>query len=288
MENELLNRLHPVILHIGIAHQHNDWNFKDVCSPFTRIYYTIGGQAQIQYPNQKIDLRTGYLYIIPAFTRHSYACRGDFFHFYAHVYNEDEDNVLEDWDLPVEAEALPGDRERFERLHTLYPGRELAEADPKSYDNQPTLMQNIRDNRRQELCVQMEARGIILCLFSRFFKNATYKGITRDERIEKVLHYIRNHPALTPSTEELAQLTCLSKSHFIRLFRQEMACTPLQYINEKKMEKAQSKLITDNTEIKEIAFQLGFEDPSYFNRLFKKITGTTPKAYRDFHRFIQE
>ncbi len=288
MENELLNKLHPVVLHIGMAYQHSDWNFKNVCSPFTRIYYVSEGQAQIEYPTQKTDLRPGYLYIIPAFTHHSYACKGEFCHFYVHIYNEDESNVLEDWELPSETRALPGDRGLFERLYALCPGRELPEADPKSYDNPPTLMQNILDNRRRGLPVQMEARGIVLCLFARFFQHATFKGITRDERIEKALHYIRNHSSLCPSTEELARLTCLSKSHFIRLFRQEMNCTPLQYIIEKKMEKAQSKLITDNTAIKEIAFQLGIEDPSYFNRLFKKATGTTPKAYRDYHRFLQE
>lgn len=70
------------------------------------------------------------------------------------------------------------------------------------------------------------------------------------------------------------------KDHFIRLFKKELGTTPLQYINQKKIEKSQLLLITEEIAVKEIAFQLAFEDYSYFNRLFKKITGVTPQEYR--------
>ena len=54
----------------------------------------------------------------------------------------------------------------------------------------------------------------------------------------------------------------------------------LKYINRKKIEKAQLILITDDMSIKNVALNLAFEDYSYFNRLFKKITGITPQEYR--------
>ena len=49
------------------------------------------------------------------------------------------------------------------------------------------------------------------------------------------------------------------------------------------MEKAQLLLVTDNMPVKSVAYALAFEDYSYFNRLFKKITGITPKDYRTMH-----
>ena len=288
MKSDLTDTLRPVILHLGLANQHGDWNFKNVCSPFSRIYYVLGGEAQIEYPDRKIRLHPGFLYIIPAFVPHGYACGGDFRHFYIHVYDENAENVLEDWELPLEVPSQPGDRELIERLHYLCPGMEVPASDPRSYDNPPTLKQNLLRTRRQELFARMESRGIILCLLSRFFRTAKPKWGTRDSRIEKALSYVRSHPSLFPGTDDLSRLTCLSKSHFIRLFRQEMGCTPLQYIISKKMERAQSRLVTDHIEIKEIAFQLGFSDPSYFNRLFKKSTGITPREYRAFHSFPHE
>ncbi len=59
-----------------------------------------------------------------------------------------------------------------------------------------------------------------------------------------------------------------------------MKITPLQYINRKKIEKAQLILLTDDMPIKNIAYLLGYEDQSYFNRFFKKIIGMTPQKYR--------
>ena len=59
-----------------------------------------------------------------------------------------------------------------------------------------------------------------------------------------------------------------------------MYMTPINYVMKKKIERAQLKLITENTEVKEIAYQLGFENQGYFNRVFKRFTGLTPLAYR--------
>ena len=101
-----------------------------------------------------------------------------------------------------------------------------------------------------------------------------------DNRIVKAVRYIHKHITETIELEKLAEIACLSKDHFIRLFKKGMGTTPLQYINQKKIEKAQLLLITEELAVKEIAFRLAFEDYSYFNRLFKKITGVTPQEYR--------
>ena len=55
----------------------------------------------------------------------------------------------------------------------------------------------------------------------------------------------------------------------------------LFYRNQKKIEKAQLILVTDEMSVKNVAFSLSFDDYSYFNRLFKKVTGLTPQEYRN-------
>lgn len=81
------------------------------------------------------------------------------------------------------------------------------------------------------------------------------------------------------SVSQLSELCFLSSDHYIRLFKKEMNCTPIQYINQKKIERAQLLLSLKNESIKEIAYSLSFENISYFNRLFKKMTGKTPRQY---------
>ena len=60
-----------------------------------------------------------------------------------------------------------------------------------------------------------------------------------------------------------------------------MKFTPIQYINQKKIEKAQLMLIVGNQSIKEIAYNLSFENISYFYRMFKKMTGIPPNEYKE-------
>lgn len=91
-----------------------------------------------------------------------------------------------------------------------------------------------------------------------------------DNRIQKVLSHIRKNIYKTVDIDSLAAISCLSKDHFIRLFKKEVGTTPLQYINQKKIEKAQLILITEDIPVKNIAYLLAYEDHSYFNRLFKK------------------
>ena len=54
----------------------------------------------------------------------------------------------------------------------------------------------------------------------------------------------------------------------------------MRYINKKKIESGQLLLLTSDKPVKEIAYTLGFNDHSYFIRLFKKLVGVTPLEYR--------
>lgn len=269
-----------LVLHIGEAHCRANWNYKNICSPFTRMYYVTEGHAQILLPNKTQDLRPGFMYIIPAFTPHSYVCQESFSHYYIHIYNESGHDILEDWILPSEIEPECDILPRIKKLHTLCPGMELAQPDPQYYDNNSSLSQNIQKNKQRELYARVESRGIIYQLLAQFLHGANPKRYVEDERITKILEYIRTNLSTTLDLNALAAISCISKDHLIRIFKREMKMTPAAYINKKRMEKAQLRLVTETTSIKEIAYQLGFEDQTYFNRVFKRITGQTPLDYR--------
>ena len=279
MNNDIDHMLF-LVLHIGEAHCGADWNYKDICSPFTRMYYVTEGHAQIVLPDKRQDLRPGFMYIIPAFTPHSYVCRETFSHYYIHIYNESGHDILEDWNLPTEIEPEGGILSRIRKLHALCPGMELTQPDPQYYDNSSSLARNILKNKQRELYARVESRGIIFQLLAQFLQGANPKQYVADERITKILEYIRTHLGASPDLDALAAFSCLSKDHLIRIFKREMKMTPAAYINKKRMEKAQLRLVTETTPVKEIAYQLGFEDQTYFNRVFKRMTGQTPLDYR--------
>ena len=102
-----IDQLHLLILNVGLAIHNADWNWKNVSSPFTRLYYIMEGTAQIIFPDGIQELKPHHLYLVPSFTTHSYQCNSHFTHYYLHIYedHQSESGILEDWNFPIEIPA---------------------------------------------------------------------------------------------------------------------------------------------------------------------------------------
>ena len=219
----LVDKLHPLVLNIGLAIHNADWNWKNVNSPFTRLYYVTEGTAQVLISGKTQILKANHMYFIPAFTKHSYICNSYFSHYYLHIYEEhqSDSNLLDNWDFPIEIPAVEIDLALFQRLCTINPHMTLQKSDPTSYDNNYTLMQNLLKNKQRTLSDKIESRGIVYQLLARFLKRAQVKMELKDNRIEEAIHYIRKHINETIDLGVLAENSCLSKDHFIRLFKKD-------------------------------------------------------------------
>ena len=276
-----IDELHIFTLNVGYAYHNADWNWQNVRSPFARLYYVTEGEAQINIDGVVHTLTPEHLYFIPAFTKHTNICTGVFAHYYLHIYEEAATSMLDEWQYPVELPATPTDLYLFKRMCELFPDRALPASNPTTYDNHQTLAQNLQSNLMRPLGEKMESRGIVLMLMSRFISVATPKSRVKDDRISNAITYIREHLGSRIEVSELADMACMSKDHFTRMFRKETGETPNQYIILRKMEKAELLIVTTEMSVKSVANALGYDDSSYFNRLFRKQTGVTPQQYRE-------
>ena len=283
--NYPIDKLHLLTLNVGLANHYADWNWKNVRSPFARLYYVTEGEAKIEMPSGVYTLTPHHLYFIPAYTRHSCICDAHFSHYYVHIYEDlhSESSVLEQWDYPVEVKANTNDLELMKRLCYINPFLKLQQSDPDVYDNHQTLISNIELNQRRPFCDKVESRGILYILMSRFLKYAKPKVDVRDDRIQMSLTYIRKHIGSKLDIDQLAANACMSKDHFIRVFKHETGETPNAFITKRKLEKAELTLVTTNLPVNRVADMLGYNDYSYFNRIFKKNSGMTPQQYRKNH-----
>lgn len=281
-----IEALNLLMLNVGFAEHYADWNWKNVYSPFTRIFCVTEGNAKLHLPDTSVLLRPGHLYIIPAYTMHDYECTEHFAHFYLHVYEafKAETNTFEFYDFPTEVEAGEVDRLLFEMMCQLHPEAQLPASDPTSYDNQTSFSGYVKRYNNMPLFDKMRLRGATLTIFSRFLEHAKPRVWTTNERMRKVLNYVSNHICNDIDIDELAEVACVTKPYLIRLFKQDLGSSPLKYINQKKVERAQLLLITEDMPVKDIAYELGFNDYSYFIRMFKKTTGKTPQMYRNTMR----
>lgn len=266
-----IDQLHLLILNVGLAIHNADWNWKNVSSPFTRLYYIMEGTAQIIFPDGMQELKPHHLYLVPSFTTHSYQCNSHFTHYYLHIYedHQSESGILEDWNFPIEIPAGNLELPLIKRLCEINPTMQLPQSDPTSYDNNPTLIRNIIKNKQRTFCDKVESRGIVYQLIARFLKDAKPKVEVNDNRIQKVLSHIRKNIYKTVDIDSLAAISCLSKDHFIRLFKKKSVPHRYNILIRKNRE---SPINSDyrGYSRKNIAYLLAYEDHSYFNRLFKK------------------
>ncbi len=270
------------LLNVGLAHLDGNWNWQGVSSPFTRIYLVTEGKAWLVLKDRSVPLRPGHLYIIPAHTMHSYRCEGRFSHYYMHFYEgfKNKMAVFDCYEFPTEVEGGQLEACIFASMCAHYPEAELPASDPSQYDNIGHFIDYVRRYNELPLARKLELRGSILLLFSRFVSCAKARMWTEDRRLAEVLGYIHSHVCRETTLDDLVAVACVTKSHLIRLFDRSIGVSPLQYINRKKIERAQLMLITEDTPIKEIAYRLGYNDYSYFIRSFRKMTGITPMRYR--------
>ena len=190
-----IDQLHLLILNVGLAIHNADWNWRNVNSPFTRLYYVTEGAARILLPTGIQELKPDHLYLVPSFTTHSYLCDTHFAHYYLHIYedHQSESSILEDFSFPTEIPAGDLELPLIKRLCGINPTMQLPQSDPTSYDNNPTLIKNIIKNKQRTFCDKVESRGIVYQLMARFLKDAQPKAEINDDRIQKVLSYIRKN-----------------------------------------------------------------------------------------------
>lgn len=137
----------------------------------------------------------------------------------------------------------------------------------------------------QQICLYMEnhesqAASVWLEAVLSAFSTAQEKNVPIPPAVVSSCHYIEKHIADSISLEDLTRHSGYSANQLLRLFHQNLGCTPIQYHTQKRIEAAKKLLIYSSQSITEISDSLGFCDCSYFTKVFKTQVGCTPKDFR--------
>lgn len=109
-----------------------------------------------------------------------------------------------------------------------------------------------------------------------------YKNSTRD-KLMLITDYIACHYQQKISIEQIAAVCEFSCSHFMKFFKLHMGKTFIEYLNDYRLLQAARLLAASDDDILAIAMECGFENVSYFNRLFLREYGMTPSKFRKAH-----
>lgn len=119
--------------------------------------------------------------------------------------------------------------------------------------------------------------GLIIAQLQLLHSNPFEKS---NSNSDPLISYIHGHLHEPLDISFLARRYGLSKDHFIKIFDQTYGFTPLDYFIRMRLQKACDLLMSTDYSIKYISHSIGYDDPYYFSRLFKKKIGLSPRQYR--------
>ena len=245
----------------------DSWGSREHCEPFWRIYINKCNGANIETPEEIYSISHDHIHFVPAWVRFRCHNTRTLQHFYVHF-------------EPVGISSSI--------LRSLF-HRPFRVKDRINYDQVNRFPLN---NLTGETSTDLISLSFVKSLVYRAFTSALLSlpkshyarvehMINTNHIVDRVLQYIEENMDTSLDNDYLANVACMSKSHFIRTFHKIIGQTPAEYVQERRVVTAAFKLTTSDDSIDQIAQQYGFTNRFYFSRVFHKIMGTSPAAYRN-------
>lgn len=123
----------------------------------------------------------------------------------------------------------------------------------------------------------------VFLLVNRYLKEGGKPGANSLDEIERSIRYFNERYKEEINIEEYAKSLHISPCWFSRRFKQVTKVTPLQYIISIRLANAKMLLETKDYNVTETAYAVGFKNPLYFSKLFRKYIGASPSEYKKLH-----
>ncbi len=229
--------------------------------PKCGFLFAVRGEARMSFPERDYRLEPGVLCHGSDGERMSLVPVGaESFEYYVVHYRFCERHEAVEEELPGHFTLRPGPQPRLiellERLHytAVMPGK-------------------LTSFRKKELFLAILGETFAACQSVRY-------GPDQLEAIERAIGYIHVHYAEPLTLEELARLQGMSVRQFSYLFHKNIGIRPIDYVIQYRIGRAKEILAMSRKPIGEIAAQVGYDDPQYFSRIFKRHTGLSPREAR--------
>jgi AraC-like DNA-binding protein len=290
--NKKLLRHSFSLLNVDHVHLNEKWDYKNVISPYYRLYYINEGEGYISDSQQKLKLKPDHIYLIPSFTLCNMHCPSYLSQYFVQFFEESPDGIslFHNKRAVMELKASELDIAIFRRMLQINPGRGINRSDnPKVYEKNVYYKEYQELNNRQSDAHYVETQGMILQLISRFLslgQSSCSQPQPIPSKVVDSMSYIQMHLKQHLTVADLAKRANQHQDYFSRQFLKSIGVRPLQYIHEKRIERAQYLITTTNMPYSEIATETGFDSLPHFSKIFKKVTGMTPDSYRRQHQSV--
>ena len=226
------------------------------------LFYTLSGSGLIEQNDQRVELPAGSALLLNCRTPQSYCTasgQDHWHHYWAHLDGAGVANLAE----------------------VLQPQGRLSPVTVSRLEMQP-LFESLAAEWEHGAAAQIEICLALHRMLALMARQLLAGDESRSNRtlIEQAAEYIRQHYAEPLSLDSLLAQTPVSKSWFLRLFRQYMGTTPYNFLLSTRITRAKELLVLTDFSVCEIAHQVGFGDESNFSTRFTAMVGQSPQQYR--------
>ncbi|MCH5717948.1 helix-turn-helix domain-containing protein [Niabella hibiscisoli] len=180
--------------------------------------------------------------------------------------------------------------QNIKQLLSINPNRKIYRSDnPIVYEQNIYYREYQELNNRQSDAVFMQTQGILLQLLSQFLALVDFKKGSSSKIPSVILdaiRFIQINLSADIKVTYLAKRANLQADYFSRIFLKHSGERPLQYIQARRIERAQYLIVTTDLPFSKIAEVTGFQDIHYFFKVFKKQTQMTPREYALKNHFV--
>lgn len=132
---------------------------------------------------------------------------------------------------------------------------------------------------------QYESMISLLTIFGQHLSFVCHQILVQPQHAEPVAvtrarQFIHDHQSEDLSLTQVAQAVNTSTFYFCKLFKKATGLNFTEYLSQVRVEKAKNLLLNPNLRVSEIAYEIGFQSLTHFNRVFKRITGQSPTEHR--------
>jgi len=274
------------LLHIDHVKLDHKWNYPNVISPYYRLYYIDEGSGFITDNYRRILLEPGCLYLIPSFTVCNLSCKEYLSQFFIQFFEESSNGIslFHSNRRVMKLTASEIEIALIKKMLHSNPGRGINRSDnPEVYEREVYYKEYKALNNAAKTALKLENQGIIFFLVSRFLAREEYSAPHTQAIPSKILDtmsYVQIRLGENITVSELARRVNQNQDYFSKQFLIHTGQRPLNYIHEKKIERAQYLIATSDKTFLEIALNTGFSSLPHFSKIFKQILGLTPGEYR--------
>lgn len=227
------------------------------------LFYTVAGAGLIEQGVQQVELPAGSALLLNCRTPQSYCTapgQQSWQHTWVHLDGAGVANLAE----------------------TLLPQNRLTPVRVSAWEMQPLFDTIFAEWDRGTVAAQIETGLTLHRMLALMAARLLAGDASRSNRalIEQATGYIRAHYAEPLSLDALLAQTPVSKSWFLRLFRQYTGTTPYNFLLSTRITRAKELLVLTDFAVSEVAHQVGFGDESNFSTRFTAMVGQSPQQYR--------